>query len=947
MTVFTWDAGDGSSTADWTGPTNWDQDSSYPQAGDTAIFPAGKHKCYVNAASECATLTVNGDTADTVIELQNTLLITGDLLITDGIMNTAGYDLTVSGTTDIYGTLTPGDSTCYFGYGGAGSVSDWDFGVRGTGVLNAGTGDWYCGGTGFYSGADVSLTSGVMYISGTAFGYLWSPDQGVASFDNRDGTVILQSDGEVRTMGSANPLTAADNAICPFHTLIVSGGTDRTDAPVITLKRGLKIDNDLIIKNGVLKWNTYAGSYGDVYVVASGTHLIGAASQSAAIVMDDIPQRSGFYTATGTTDVGNGGLYMQGNAIVSGSTANIHSNSLYLSTDYGGSNSSPNKTITGLNGTPYFTFPAGEACAVFDGTDDYILPDDAAVPTGDDPFSIAFWMKPTGDAGTPIWWGTKDTGQGMVLYWSNSSEKVRIGYWGGDLLTGSVSAPADSWSHIVFTYEGGASGDIKAYVNGSAAGTAANTFGVVAGYLSFGGVWDNSSLAQDFTGRLADIRIYDTELTSGEVTTLSATNGATAADGVYAATGSGLVGWWKLQPYQIVDGTGSGEMDFSDSSTNSNTGVNNGTVPGWGGLNLYAKDGNSNTLHTYQRNYLSNNTLPLGVEGRGSTVYIRPTVSNMSFYVSDGDIKSAVTQYTDGRAFKFNNMNILEKTAGDGEVRFKTETYGCGLFDFTGDLFIASGATATVYAQSLAVNRAATPVGDIYVSGNLLIYGTFDDNDSTMVDDFGLGYIPRMPQLLVGALTLANQGVYEATPYLTILSGNVGSKNVEGYDWSPFHLYHWTGSDGTYSFRHNDGTFINKSSKGYIGYAKSGYLGPFYDFIQDTSTNSGQHTQNTSLQIDRDFYLSGTAGEGSYGVWGLRNESAYTTNVSGSMILKDGGSIGFPVLDYDNRIYIGNNLEIGATSKFILPNADKDGVINITGSLFNRGGLIYDADVSP
>ena len=78
MTVFTWDAGDGTSTADWTGPSNWDQGASYPQAGDTAIFPAGKHKCYVNAAITCAIVTVAGDAADTVLELQAALEVTGD-----------------------------------------------------------------------------------------------------------------------------------------------------------------------------------------------------------------------------------------------------------------------------------------------------------------------------------------------------------------------------------------------------------------------------------------------------------------------------------------------------------------------------------------------------------------------------------------------------------------------------------------------------------------------------------------------------------------------------------------------------------------------------------------------------------------------------------------------------------------------------------------------------
>ena len=60
MTVFTWDAGDGTSTGDWTTPANWDQDDSYPQAGDTAIFPSGKHKCYVNAAITCYDVTLTG-----------------------------------------------------------------------------------------------------------------------------------------------------------------------------------------------------------------------------------------------------------------------------------------------------------------------------------------------------------------------------------------------------------------------------------------------------------------------------------------------------------------------------------------------------------------------------------------------------------------------------------------------------------------------------------------------------------------------------------------------------------------------------------------------------------------------------------------------------------------------------------------------------------------------
>ena len=191
------------------------------------------------------------------------------------------------------------DSSCYFGYGNTTSV-DWDLDIRGTGVVIGGAADWHIGSFGILSGGDFTLPSGVMYVSGTLGGrsLLWSPDQGVGSWDNNNGTVIFQKSGEIRTQ-NVDPLTAADADICPFHTLIISGGTDRTDAPDITLIRGLKVDNELIIKNGVLKWDTDAGTYGDVWAV-EGTHLSGPGSSSAAIVFDDMPTRSRYVSATGS-----------------------------------------------------------------------------------------------------------------------------------------------------------------------------------------------------------------------------------------------------------------------------------------------------------------------------------------------------------------------------------------------------------------------------------------------------------------------------------------------------------------------------------------------------------------------------------------------------------------------------------------------------------------------
>ena len=95
-----------------------------------------------------------------------------------------------------------------------------------------------------------------------------------------------------------------------------------------------------------------------------------------------------------------------------------------------------------------------------------------------------------------------------------------------------------------------------------------------------------------------------------------------------------------------------------------------------------------------------------------------------------------------------------------------------------------------------------------------------------------------------------------------------------------------------------------------------------------------------------DFTLSGAATEGSKGAWGLRNESTYTLNVSGNMILKDGGCFGCPNQDNADRFNIGKNLELGSGSRLVLPNVDNNATVVIGGSLFNRGGLIYDGDVS-
>ena len=938
MTIFTWDRGSGETEGSWTTPSNWDQDSDYPgtSSTDVAIIPNDTSQCLVNTNITIGELIVSGNRGGGNHDLRmgGTLTVTGNALIKEGIFETSDYDLTVGGYTQIYGTLDLGASDCSFGYGNTTSV-EWDLAIKGTGVLVGGTGDWDIGAFGSYSGADVTLTSGVVSLSGTLGGHLWSPDQGVSSWDNNNGTVILQKTGTIRTEVNSNPFTAADKDICPFHNLIISGGADRTDAPVVTLLRGMKVDNQLIIKNGVLEWDTYAGSYGDVWAVL-GTEMTGAASQSAAIVMDDMPIRSKFVSHTGSSDT-NYGLEMAGNAIVSGAKADIHLGSLYLGTDNGGSNSAANNTITGLNGTPYMTYPSGEACAHFEGGSSSITLGDIDELDDTQNFTISMWIKfgspapaednkifekgPSGVNSTMMRWSN---GSGGKLYWYINN--------GGSAYGRSTFSEATGigWNHIALVFDGTFTdgdtdtqnaGRLKAYVNGVLQTQAwtgeipSSTTNDTPTSLAVLGIAEPGSSDPTFFGKMADVRIYDESKDITAVAALAATNPATSTTGTYPSTGSGLVGWWKLQPTGSVNldaspprsqGTywrrgdltaNGGELDMTDSSTSGYDATNVGTVPGWGSMNLYQRNSNNyKMVFTYQRTFNSNNTIPTGVEGRGSTVYLRPKLSEPQLYVSDGSDNNADAMYAAGRALTFNNLNICTPSAGNGEVRVQSENTGCGLVDITGDLVIASGASLVQYAHGSVSSRTDAILGDIYVSGNCGVGGSLQCNNSTYVDALDDGYISRMPNLNIGNFWLTSGGTFNATPSVTTLSSINGNTGGSGRKW--FSRINGI-QPGPRTFNANDGTIDC------IGGVTCEYdnTDMFYNFL----CSGTFETKNSMFHATNHFRTSGWGPNGTRGYnfavrdftldgtfnsqtgWAGSTGSTYT--VSGNARLSDGSKI--------------------------------------------------------
>ena len=259
MTVFTWSAGDGTSTADWTGPANWDQGASYPQAGDTAIFPSGKHKCYVNAASTCYDVQIQGDEGDTILELQANLEVTHDLLITSGIMNlgAGSYTLTVGGdlTLNPVGAGTSTDATLICGNADISAAKletsgEWHSGgYTPKAVFTGGTGDHTFGIVYFLVGTDVVLSSGVTEITGTYF--RTDVNTTYNTYDNGDGTVKFTSASDQLLYSTSQ---AAD-AYNTFYNLILEKTTSTLQG-LTTVGFHIKVENNLTITSGILNTNT-------------------------------------------------------------------------------------------------------------------------------------------------------------------------------------------------------------------------------------------------------------------------------------------------------------------------------------------------------------------------------------------------------------------------------------------------------------------------------------------------------------------------------------------------------------------------------------------------------------------------------------------------------------------------------------------------------------------
>ncbi len=295
--------------------------------------------------------------------------------------------------------------------------------------------------------------------------------------------------------------------------------------------------------------NYYKGLLDEVRIynrALSGTEITNLYQTSAKASMN----------TSENSDLTNGlvGLWSFNGADVSGTTA------------YDRSGQGNNGTLT--NGPTVTTGKIGQALD-FDGTDDRIVVGDINAMDGLTYMTASAWVK-YDNVGVYKGIVTKVNGVGWALETGSSGSTFVGGFNDGYGIAGTV--PNDTWTHLVFTFDGTQSGNasrLKMYMNGtqvtpSYTGTVpavapSNAFDVVIG----GGVDPRY-----FSGQIDEVRVYNRTLSATEIWNLYQAGGGTrvnSANSQVDALERGLAGYWKLD-----DGSGT---TATDASTNGNTGT--------------------------------------------------------------------------------------------------------------------------------------------------------------------------------------------------------------------------------------------------------------------------------------------------------------------------------------------------------------------------------------
>ena len=137
------------------------------------------------------------------------------------------------------------------------------------------------------------------------------------------------------------------------------------------------------------------------------------------------------------------------------------------------------------------------------------------LPTGNSPFTISVWfLNPSNDGQESIIiWGPESSGKMIFLCFNEG--QLRLDTWFGGTSFEVENLFTDKWQLLDVVYDGT---ELKAYINAVLVGSAAVTLGTGTATTAY--IGGHPSHEFGWSGRLADLRVYDRALSGSELKTL-------------------------------------------------------------------------------------------------------------------------------------------------------------------------------------------------------------------------------------------------------------------------------------------------------------------------------------------------------------------------------------------------------------------------------------------
>mgnify|MGYP003112039002 FL=1 len=168
--------------------------------------------------------------------------------------------------------------------------------------------------------------------------------------------------------------------------------------------------------------------------------------------------------------------------------------------------------------------------------------DIASTITGNNSFSVSFWLNPTATSITPFMMGNAANGQAFLTFVTGNT--LNFGR-GGDSLgsTTSNTIPNDTWTHIAVSSN---AGSVIVYVNGVSNLTFSTTYNIGSGGSGGTYIGYASGYGQYFKGKIDQVRIFNTAITPAQAEDLWTDETTTTAAILDFPAGAGCIAAYQF-----------------------------------------------------------------------------------------------------------------------------------------------------------------------------------------------------------------------------------------------------------------------------------------------------------------------------------------------------------------------------------------------------------------